>query len=69
MELFHAAISEAVRDPDLPRPGDPRWERFLARVQADVERSLGRPLDSPPPPTVTVTLTQGYNAEGSRPRK
>ena len=50
MELFHAAISEAVRDPDLPRPGDPLWERFLARVQADVEQSLGRPLDSPRPP-------------------
>ena len=69
MELFHAAISEAVRDPDLPRPGDPGWERFLARLQADVEQSFGRLLDSPPPPTVTATLTQGYSAEGSRPRK
>jgi hypothetical protein len=45
MELFHAAISEAVRDPELPRPGDPEWERFLARLQADVEESLGRPLE------------------------
>lgn len=68
MELFHAVISEAVRDPGLPRPGDPEWERFLARMQADVEESLGRPLDSPPP-TVTVTVTEGYGAEGFDPWK
>src|SRR5215469_15304119 len=48
MELFHAVISEAVRDPELHRPGDPEWENFLAQLQADVEGSLGRPLDSPP---------------------
>jgi hypothetical protein len=69
MELFHAVISQAIRDPDLPRPGDPQWERFLARLQADVEESLGRPLDSPPPPTVTVTLTEGFGVEGSDPGK
>jgi hypothetical protein len=69
MELFHVVISEAVRDPDLPRPGEPEWERFLAGLQADVEESLGRPLDSPPPRTVTVTLTEGHSAEGSGPCK
>jgi hypothetical protein len=68
MELFHAVISESVRDPELPRPGDPEWERFLARMQADVEESLGRPLDSPPP-AVTVTLTESYGAEGIDPWK
>jgi hypothetical protein len=69
MELFHAVISEAVRDPKLPRPGDSQWERFLARLQADVEESLGRPLDSLPPPTVTVTLTKGDGAEAFDPWK
>ena len=69
MQLFHAAISEAVRDPDLPRPGDPQWVRFLAGLQADVEESLGRPLDSPQPPTVTVALTEGYRAKESGPCK
>jgi hypothetical protein len=69
MELLHAVITEAIRDPDLPRPGDPQWERFLAGLQADVEESLGRALDSPPPPTVTVTLTEGHGAEGSGPWK
>jgi hypothetical protein len=69
MELFHAVISQAVRDPDLPRPGDPEWERFLAGLQANMEESLGRPLDSPPPPTVTATLTKGYGAEEFDPWK
>lgn len=68
MELFHAVISKVVRDPELPRPGDPEWERFLARLQADVEESLGRPLDSRPP-TVTVTLTKGDGAEAFDPWK
>ena len=68
MELFHAVLSEAVRDPELPRPGDPEWEPFLARLQADVEESLGRPLDSRPP-TVTVTLTKGDGAEAFDPWK
>jgi hypothetical protein len=69
MQLFHNAMGEAAANPALPQPGDPDWEYFLSYLQAGAEERLGSPLDSPQPDTgTTVTLTEVYGDERTRPR-